>query len=325
MRNIKSLFLAGTISIILYLLIFNFVVKKPLSLGFMFEAYQKKMAYAKKAKSPKVVIVAGCNGFFSHRCEVMEKIVGMPCVNVSTTAELSIDFQLAKAKEILFKGDIALLPIEYSTYTSDSKTIESSVANVYMTMYDKKMLRQYGWKRRINSSVYFNLKFLISALGEMGLRAAGVSRRFSMDTLTPQGDMKDHTEEKGRAYRKFMVSEDQPAPKKGFLQRKFQGELIVDDFLVWAKANGVMVVGSLPTVFNDYPVSDEVVQRIRDIYLERGHEFILLPNRSQYDRSCFYDTAYHLNERCQITHSISVAHALKKLLIEKNKILSGHK
>ena len=148
----------------------------------------------------------------------------------------------------------------------------------------------------------------------MGLKTAGVSRRFNMETLTPQGDMKGHTASKGSAYRRIIAETPQITPPEELLNGKFLGEAILRDFLKWAKSNGVKVVGTLPTVFNDHPIDQRYVKRISSIYIEEGHLFLILPGLSQYDRSFFYDTNYHLSERYQIAHSVQIGKALDKML-----------
>jgi hypothetical protein len=40
-----------------------------------------KLTRAASIDRPKLVILAGSNGPYSHRCEVIEPILGMPCVN----------------------------------------------------------------------------------------------------------------------------------------------------------------------------------------------------------------------------------------------------
>jgi hypothetical protein len=74
-----------------------------------------------------------------------------------------------------------------------------------------------------------------------------------------------------------------------------------------ALRKGVIVVGGLPTVFEDDAVSDGAVSRIRELYESHGACFLALPNRSQYPRSDFFDTSDHLQEEFQIAHSTALA------------------
>ena len=53
---------------------------------------------------------------------------------------------------------------------------------------------------------------------------------------------------------------------------------------------------------------------IEAVYLAHGGEFLVLANRSRYPARDFFDTPLHLNEACQIAHSIMLARALAPLL-----------
>jgi hypothetical protein len=86
------------------------------------------------------------------------------------------------------------------------------------------------------------------------------------------------------------------------------GTAVVRDFIVWAEAHGVRVVGGLPAGFADSPVPDATRAAIRAVFTGAGAGFIDL--RDRYPRSAFFDTPDHLNEAAQIVHSRAVAAAL---------------
>ena len=75
---------------------------------------------------------------------------------------------------------------------------------------------------------------------------------------------------------------------------------------------GVVVVGGLPTIPDDVPLSPATIDAVRAVFEQ--HRFVVLPNHSQYPLSCFFDTLYHLNEECQLEHSRSVGAALAAAL-----------
>ena len=86
----------------------------------------------------------------------------------------------------------------------------------------------------------------------------------------------------------------------------------MQDFIRWANAHGVRVIGGLPTEFADAPPSDATLEAIRSVYRANGGEFLELANLSRYPRSAFFDTAEHLNETWQIIHSKLVAEELRR-------------
>ena len=70
----------------------------------------------------------------------------------------------------------------------------------------------------------------------------------------------------------------------------------------------------MPTTLDDESVPDEFIGRMCAWYKSHGHGFMVLENKSQYPRSSFYDTAYHLSEEHQIYHSRLVADRLREIL-----------
>ena len=88
-------------------------------------------------------------------------------------------------------------------------------------------------------------------------------------------------------------------------------------FFAWAKENRVLVVGTLPPTYDDWPVPDSRETSIRQLYAEAGLPFIVLPNRSRYPRDCFWESAVRLNEECQALHSKSLAEALAPIFAAK--------
>lgn len=85
---------------------------------------------------------------------------------------------------------------------------------------------------------------------------------------------------------------------------------MIGAFVTWARTHGVRVIGGLPTEPDDEPLPEATYAAITAVYLDRGGEFLTLPNRSRYPRSSFFDTPSHLSEEAQVAHSILLARAL---------------
>ncbi|HXX80800.1 MAG TPA: hypothetical protein VEI46_04575 [Thermodesulfovibrionales bacterium] len=302
----------------IYLVVFSLILKLPLTTGLTHNYYVKKLAYAAGLESPKVVLFAGSNGLFSYRCESMATILALPCVNASLHAGLSIDVALMGLREYLKRGDIVLLPLEYDQYTqSRFRMVRNVETNNYVVTYQPKWLLLFSPERIVRALFSFDLEYLSSALTEMLLSSAGVERRYNMNTLTANGDMKGHTSMKGLEYREFISGLPQPVPdERFFTQHTFDGEREVAKFLSWARTNGITVIGMLPTIFDDTPVPPAVIDKLRRLFTDNNQRFLVVPGYAQYQRSCFYDTHYHLNEECQIRHSVSIAHQLQPFLKE---------
>ena len=73
------------------------------------------------------------------------------------------------------------------------------------------------------------------------------------------------------------------------------------------------MIGGLPAGFIDSPLSDDELTAIRAVFRDQGAEFFETPGGGRYPLSAFFDTADHLNESAQISHSVAVARALARV------------
>ena len=237
----------------------------------------------------------------------------MPCTNMSVSADLSFDYQLDIIKPYLGPGDVVYLPIEFESLGTTKEEMMGGAELPYVVAYDHEYLKGMGFERLLQALFYFDLKFLISGLGEMLLDRMHFERRFTLDTLTPQGDESGHTLENGLPYREYLDNlEWIPPGAEQFDVTSYRVE-IIEEFLKWAASRNIQVIGGLPTTFDDEPVPDELVARLCAWYIRHGQRFMVLDNKSQYPRSSFYDTPYHLVEEQQIRHSRLVAGRLGEI------------
>jgi len=317
-NHLRRIAYACSLSILIYLVVFSLILKLPLTTGLTHKYYLKKLAYAAGLESPKIVLFAGSNGLFSHRCEIMANILAMPCVNASLHAGLSIDVALMGLRDYLKRGDIVLLPLEYDQYTqSRFRMVRNVETNNYIVTYQPEWLLRFPPERVVRALFSFDFEYFSSAVTETLLSLAGIERRYNMNTLTVNGDMKGHTSKKGLEYREFISGLPQPVPdERFFAQQTFDGEREVAKFLSWAETKGIIVIGMLPTIFDDKPIPTAIIDKLRKLFTDNSQRFLVIPGNAQYQRSCFYDTHYHLNEECQIWHSASVARQLQPLLKE---------
>ena len=310
MRRILTVVCAATVSIILYVSMFGFVIKKPLTIGFMYAALTIKQSYAAQTEGPKVVVVSGSAGLFSISCAVMENTLARQCVNGAITAELGLKYILEIARRLLQPGDTVVMPLEYNLYRESTEDFRRQEVHPFRVTYDRNSLWGKPRETVIRAFLQFDLRYLIGAVAENVLASAGVSRRFNRDTLTPNGDMRYHTEEKSKKYREIIDREVLGLPYADVFQITGEARKAITEFNVWSSENAIRVFATLPTTFNDRPVEPDLIESIAALFHDGGQRFFALTNRSQYPRSCFYDTQNHLNEACQGTHSRLLAEAL---------------
>lgn len=310
----KYLLAACMTSCVLYFAVFGFLVRKPLTIGANLRYLDHKLEYLRQLEGRKLVLLAGSNGRFSHRCETLEQILALPCANMSIQAGISLDFQFSRIEPYLGAGDIVYLPLEYEFFGGDLRSMMGGAELPLCVAYEKEQLWNLGPVRLAYALFYFDLKFLIAGLGEMLLEAAGVQRRFSVNTLTKQGDESGHTRERAQEYRAALnAKEAKPWNDEAVDLGSYKANLLAE-ILRRAANKGVIVIGGLPTSFNDYPIPERWVERIGAFYAQYGHAFVALENKSQYPRSYFYDSPAHLSEPYQIAHTRALAGLLREEL-----------
>lgn len=315
MRAFLSLLAAAALSLVLYLLVFGFVVSRPLVIDQISDFMDKKLGYAAATPHPKIFIVAGSNARFSHSCATVEKILHRPCVNMGIAADVALDWTLDKVRTQLAPGDLVYIPLEYNLYARTHEQMATGMDAAWRFRHDKASLLSRGPEGVVRAAFMFNLPVLVQSIGEMSLKAAGVQRRYNLSTLDAQGDETGHDGVKAVPYEAVIARTPAELPDPVTLMNNPDGmQSILASFIAWCRGHGVAVVGGLPTVFDDKPVPDAAIAELRDFYGRNGAGFLLLPNRSQYPRADFYDSAYHLRQSAQEKHSAALAEGLRPFL-----------
>ena len=306
MKKLSTLCGLIAVSLVIFVAVFS-VVHRPLVVGEIQKQMDYKQSYARSLASPKIVIFAGSNGRYSHRCEVMTRTLGLPCVNASIGVGIGLDFQLAQWRPLLRAGDLVYMPLEYSQYRVSTAEMQGGLQNALLVHSHRDTLWSLDARRIAAAYGSFDLPFLIQGAVEMALDRHGFKRRSSTDNLTLQGDERGHTADVGIAYATRL--RDSRAESSA-VPAQSDAIDVLDAFLRQLRDAGVRVVGGLPTVPDSVNVDSSDVDRLRRIYEDAGQQFIVLPNRSRYPVDCFFDTLYHLNEGCQEAHSAALSHVL---------------
>ena len=103
-------------SLAIYLMLFGLVLDRPLSLGLFRDLIDAKLARGASIEGRKLVIIAGSNGLYSHRCETMEPLLGIPCVNAGVVVGIGLDYLFVRWEKLLHPGDVVYLPMEEAQY-----------------------------------------------------------------------------------------------------------------------------------------------------------------------------------------------------------------
>jgi hypothetical protein len=299
-------------SLVLYGLAFGFVVDRPLSLGFLQEQINAKLARGASIDGRKLVILAGSNGPYSHRCEVIEPLLAMPCVNGGIAVGIGLDYLFARWKPLLHPGDLVYLPMEEAQYVRTRAATEVGPDAAIMFRHDWRTLASLEPERWLAALFAFDLRAALMGPIESALLAARFHdpRAAATGATNAWGDHIGHTPELAATSQAILATAIPQHPSAGQIRAGY-GSMLIADFTRWARSHGVRVIGGLPTEFADAPMPDATFDAIRSIYLANGGEFLVLPNFSRYPRSAFFDTAEHLNEYWQIAHSKLLAEQLR--------------
>ena len=320
--RLLQLVLAALFSCAVFSWLFILVLDKPVTIGIHRQYFTGKTNYLRGLEGNKIIVIAGSNGRFSHRCEVLASNLGVPCANMAVAAGIDLDYQLKLIKPYLLPGDSIYLPLEYP-YLNRSVEESRGLSSIpYAWIYDKGYIATLAWKEQAGALFYFDLKYLLASLSEMGFYRLGIRSKYSIASLTTQGDESGHTIAKGRQYRDFLSTvKVMPISEDSFSSYSF-GLRYLREFAQWATENEIRLIGGLPTVMDDSQVPSELINSICSFYNELGHYFVTLDNANMYSREHFYDDPYHLAEEFQITHSNQIAELLAPLVRSDKGIVS---
>ncbi len=313
----KRILRTAALSIALYALLFSLVLDRPLSLGLLHLEIQQKTARLATLPSPKLVILAGSNAPYSHSCAIIGPMLQMPCENAGIAVGIGLDDLFARDAPYLHKGDIIYLPMEMDQYTITRAANRAAPDAGFLLRHDRFLLPLLPADRIAGAIFCCNLADLLESLAEMPLAGTSLIRPASI--LSQQynlyGDRINTT--LATADKQLLNMQTPNTPSQAAIESGYGGKLIAN-FVKSESADGLIIIGGLPTQFNNILLPPATLETIAAIYTKNGGRFIALPNHSQYPRADFYDSKDHLAQPCQAAHSIAIA---KLLAITFNKPL----
>jgi hypothetical protein len=302
-------------SLALYAILFGAVIDRPLSLGFLRHEVDAKLARGAGISGPKLVILAGSNGPYSHRCATIEPILEMPCVNAGVAVGIGLDYLFARWKPLLHPGDVVYLPMEEAQYVRGRAETALGPDAAIMLRHDRTTLAALPPDRWAGAVFATDLRGALMALIETALVAVGFDdpRAAATGETNAWGDHVGHTAALAAASAAVLTAAT-PSHAIAAQIRAGYGSSLIAAFADWARAHGVRMVGGLATGFADSPLADDALAAIREVYTAHGAAFLELPNRSLYPRGAFFDTPEHLNQTWQALHSAMVAAGLLSVM-----------
>lgn len=312
-QPVIRLVLACGASLVLYVLAFGLLLDRPLSHGFLRDRLEAKLARGAAIEGRKLVIMAGSNGPYSHRCEDMEQVIGLPCVNAGVAVGIGLDYLFARWRPLLRAGDVVYLPLEQEQYVRPRSATTLGPDGAIMLRHDRATLWRLSPDRMTGAVFSFDARALVMSGIELALTAFGFHdpRADVTGTMNAWGDQVGHSADRARA-NTAVLAVVRPVHQSAHAIKQGDGAAEVKRFIAWAAARGVTVYGGFPTGFADTPIPWETAEAIRAVYRDRHGtvHFLDLHGQARYPRSWFFDTQDHLHEDAQRLHSRLVAEAL---------------
>ena len=305
----KQILLCCAASIALYIAVFGFVIDRPLSLGLLRLEILQKSARLAALASPKLVILAGSNGPYSHTCAVLGPMLGMPCENAGIAVGIGLDQLFLRYRPALRSGDVVYLPMELEQYTATPASVRGGADAAMLLRWNKGLLARLPPGRVLGALFCCTLADFLEGAAEMPIAAAGLIRPRQMlaQQYDVQGDRIGTT--LATADAALLRQPVAPAPPAAAITDGY-GASLIRRFVQAEAARGVIMIGGLPTQFQDVVLPATTIAAVRQVYLASGGAFLQLPDDSEYPRADFYDSKDHLAQPCQMAHSIMLGEVL---------------
>lgn len=266
------------------------------------EIYIKKMARSNAITTPKLLVVGGSSTLFGISAKQIEDKTHVPTVNMGLHAGLGIEYLLYEARPAMKRGDTVLLSIEYELFTRDE------VNDVFL---DYIFARDPDYYR--SRDLYKRLRYAFAL--DTDRMVEGCMNRLKHSVAIPEGTeyesatLNEHGDETNNRYEESLKhpcqkKQDEGKPCSVFLDHFSENDVPwkqMREFKQWCDKNGVRVLATFPNAryfpVYDTKASQERFAQLVEAYHRLGIPTVGTPKDFIYDRSYFYDTVYHLNDR----------------------------
>jgi hypothetical protein len=309
----RRLFLCAIASLALYLAAFAFVLDRPLSLGLLRLEMREKLARGATLPSPKLVILAGSNGPYSHSCRIIGTMLALPCENGGIAVGIGLDDLFLRWLHLLHRGDIVYLPMEVQQYDVTRAANRMDIDGAILFRHDRALLWRLPPGRILGAAFDNTMPDGLEALAEMAARAGGLGHLRARLAREEDAEGDEIGTSLATADRSFLAGLHRVEPSARAILDGY-GTVLIGRFVAAATTRGVIVIGGLPTDFRDVKLPAADISAIRAVYRRHGGRFLELADRSRYPRNDFYNSEDHLAQPCQYFHSMLVARGLALML-----------
>lgn len=275
----------------------------------------KKQKIARNIKGVKLVFGGGSATLFGIRTKDIQAKMGIPSVNMGIHQGLQIDYQLYSLKKVLKKGDIVILPLEYSCFSYNGNLSEITID--YVITYDKKYLKHI--------SIYRFLQYVASRSPIHLLNSIQIIKKKEINNRYDSYNLNDYGDETSNICKKDLDQESKTAPlfealSNGF--EKTQGLEEISKFNVWCRQQGIMLYVTYANTlyFKDY---DNQAYRnyfdgLAKYFAAHNIPTIGKPSDFFFNQDLCYDHPYHLNREGVTMRTQKLINMLEKMGLAKH-------
>lgn len=275
-----------------------------------------KEELANKIAGPKIVLAGGSGTWFGLRARAIQEELGVPTVNLAVNAGLGIDYILHRAKKVLKKGDIIILPLEYHHFVYHGEYLLPR--SLHIMTYDRDYFDSLSpLEKALNVVRTRPDYFLKGVIEQMTYRKA------EFDIM--RNGVLSHVNENGDSFqvllkKNFLLTAKPFDVSKARTEGVFvetAGLKVLREFGGWCRRNNVDLYISYANTVN-FEVYDSGLYReyfdfLSEYFMRNGIAKIGSPSDFFFDASQFSDTEYHLTQEAMTIRTKHFVSMLKEL------------
>ncbi|MDD4505230.1 MAG: hypothetical protein PHE60_02515 [Sulfurospirillaceae bacterium] len=288
-----------TITVFWLFLLISQISRPTLSSQWIADAYEHKTKLAQKIQGQKILIVAGSSSLFGLDSKALEQAYQIPVVNFSVNAGLLLPFVLLKSQEVLKKGDIVIMPLEYHFYTYDG------IPNVQMIDQIFSREPSFFWKLSLKEQWHMLRLTSITQLYKGFLAKGGQKTMigpYGYANLDDHGDQTHTSKEEAIQWAYDWEALKKELPRHyGQDAHNKEGWRWLKDYAQWAKEEGIHLIITPPTMmfdpfYKNDPVEKAFYEGLKVKVESLGISFVGDPYTYMYEREVYFNTDYHLTD-----------------------------
>lgn len=293
---------------------------------------KKEMLLSDIKEKQRIIVVSGSNSLFGFDTKLIEEHTGIKAFNFGMHAGLDMDFLRFETEKVIRKGDIVIMPLEYSYYYTEKGYSEWFIENVLSWGQD--YFSGLGLFDTINMVIHTPVSFIakqasapkrgvtddVETIRKMQLD--GVYRGYSYKSLNNYGDITPPDESTA------LVKGYKESPKKNERTLSYTSGTKVSEYTLtklkeidsYTKRIGATLYVTWPVSMSTAYFNSSNSSSIKDIASikkaldDTGIKVICDPFSFNLSPELFYDTHYHLNSAGQKVRSSKLAECIKQEL-----------